>query len=138
MASRRPREYKSPRGTQDILPEDQPYWESVRRAASRLAAIFGYGRIETPVFEDAALFMRTVGEVTDIHLRPDGKAEVSMEIDRDVELHRGAFARVVNLGLLGEKYIELVPGPVNAPGKCVLLRSGQEKRNSLSRLARRL
>ena len=57
----------------------------------------------------------SVGEVTDIKLRPDGKAEVSMEIDRNVELHKGAFARVVNLGLLGEKYIEIVPGPVNAP-----------------------
>lgn len=56
-----------------------------------------------------------VGDVTDIKLRPDGKAAVTMEIGRDVELHRGAFARVVNMGLLGEKYVELVPGPVNAP-----------------------
>ncbi|HJT16726.1 MAG TPA: MlaD family protein, partial [Thermoanaerobaculia bacterium] len=56
-----------------------------------------------------------VGDVTDIRLRPDGKAEVTMEIDRNVELHNGAFARVVNMGLLGEKYVELVPGPVNAP-----------------------
>jgi phospholipid/cholesterol/gamma-HCH transport system substrate-binding protein len=55
------------------------------------------------------------GTVTDIRLRPDGRAEVSMDIDRDVQLHRGAFARVVNLGLLGEKYVELVPGPVEAP-----------------------
>ena len=57
-----------------------------------------------------------VGTVTDIELRKeDGKAKVTMEIDREVQLHNGAFARVVNLGLLGEKYIELVPGPVNAP-----------------------
>ena len=56
-----------------------------------------------------------VGDVTDIRLRPDGKAQVTMEIDRNVELHRGAFARVVNMGLLGEKYVELIPGPVNAP-----------------------
>jgi len=51
-----------------------------------------------------------VGDVTDIRLRPDGKAEVTMEIARSVELHRGAFARVVNMGLLGEKYVEIVPG----------------------------
>ena len=56
-----------------------------------------------------------VGEVTNIRLLPDGKAEVTMAIRRDVELHRGAFAKVVNLGLLGEKYVELVPGPENAP-----------------------
>src|SRR6266581_840758 len=52
----------------------------------------------------------SVGTVTDIRLRDDGKAEVTMDIDRDVQLHDGATARVVNLGLLGEKYIELIPG----------------------------
>src|SRR5207244_5162541 len=50
-----------------------------------------------------------VGEVTNIRLLPDGKDEVTMAICRDVELHRGAFAKVVNIGLLGEKYVELVP-----------------------------
>jgi phospholipid/cholesterol/gamma-HCH transport system substrate-binding protein len=54
------------------------------------------------------------GTVTDIEL-VGGKAKVTMEIDRDVELHHGASARVVNLGLLGEKYIELEPGPQTAP-----------------------
>jgi histidyl-tRNA synthetase len=86
------REYKAPRGTQDIIPEDQPYWDFVRDTASRLAAVFGYGRIETPVFEEASLFTRGVGEVTDIvqkemyifkdrggldlALRPEGTAPV--------------------------------------------------------------
>src|SRR5947209_14003335 len=56
-----------------------------------------------------------VGKVLDIKLRPDGKAEVSMEIDRDVQLHNNAFARIANLGLLGEKYVEIVPGSPNAP-----------------------
>jgi phospholipid/cholesterol/gamma-HCH transport system substrate-binding protein len=56
-----------------------------------------------------------VGEVKDIHLRQDGKAVVRMEIDSDVQLHKNAVARVVNLGLLGEKYIELDPGTQNVP-----------------------
>lgn len=56
-----------------------------------------------------------VGKVTDIKLRDDGKAEVTMELDKDVQLHRNAIARVANLGLLGEKYIELDPGSVNQP-----------------------
>ncbi|HEY8132164.1 MAG TPA: MlaD family protein [Thermoanaerobaculia bacterium] len=71
-----------------------------------------------------------VGTVTDIELRKeDGKAKVTMEIDSDVQLRSGAFARVVNLGLLGEKYIEIVPGPVNAPvipeEQAVVLRGNQ-------------
>ncbi len=58
--------YKAPRGTQDVLPEEQRYWDYVCDAAERLCAAFGYGRIQTPLFEDASLFTRTTGEVTDI------------------------------------------------------------------------
>src|SRR5436309_7537321 len=56
-----------------------------------------------------------VGKVKDVRLRPDGKAEVDLEIDKDVQLHGNAFARVANLGLLGEKYVEVVPGTPSAP-----------------------
>ncbi len=86
------REYRAPRGTQDITPDEQPFWDLVWATTSRLCATFGYGRIETPIFEDAALFTRGVGEVTDIvqkemyvfqdrggqalALRPEGTAPV--------------------------------------------------------------
>src|SRR5206468_5027187 len=56
-----------------------------------------------------------VGKVKNIDLRPDGKAEVTLEVDNDVNLHRNAAARVANLGLLGEKYIELDPGTTDQP-----------------------
>jgi phospholipid/cholesterol/gamma-HCH transport system substrate-binding protein len=56
-----------------------------------------------------------VGKVADIRLRPDGKAEVTLEVDRDVKLHQNAGAHVANLGLLGEKYVELDPGSPNLP-----------------------
>ncbi|MEA2164782.1 MAG: phospholipid/cholesterol/gamma-HCH transport system substrate-binding protein [Thermoanaerobaculia bacterium] len=56
-----------------------------------------------------------VGKVANIKLRPDGKAEVTLDVDPDVILHPGAVAHVANLGLLGEKYVELDPGPANAP-----------------------
>jgi histidyl-tRNA synthetase len=86
------RKYQAPRGTQDILPEEQPVWDFVRDTAARVAGLFGYARIETPLFEEASLFTRGVGEVTDIvqkemyvfedrgglelALRPDGTAPV--------------------------------------------------------------
>ena len=50
------------------------------------------------------------GKVSKIQLRPDGKAIVTLEIDEDVPLFEDASARVANLGLLGEKYVELDPG----------------------------
>ena len=55
------------------------------------------------------------GKVKDIEVQPNGKARVTMEIDDDVPIHSNATARVTNLGLLGEKYIELNPGTTNAP-----------------------
>jgi phospholipid/cholesterol/gamma-HCH transport system substrate-binding protein len=68
------------------------------------------------------------GKVTHIHLRPDGRAEVTLEIDDDVPLRSGATARVANLGLLGEKYVELDPGAPTAPalrGENVVLPGSQ-------------
>src|SRR5436190_10227424 len=56
-----------------------------------------------------------VGKVSNIKLRTDGKAEVTLDVDPEVVLHPGAVAHVANLGLLGEKYIELDPGPATAP-----------------------
>jgi histidyl-tRNA synthetase len=58
--------YQSPRGTADILPEDQPYWRFIEEKIARICQIYGYLRLDTPVFEDAGLFVRGVGEQTDI------------------------------------------------------------------------
>jgi histidyl-tRNA synthetase len=58
--------YRAPRGTSDVLPAEQPYWRLVRETAERVCRAFGYQRIDTPTFEDARLFLRGVGEGTDI------------------------------------------------------------------------
>ncbi|HEV8661350.1 MAG TPA: MlaD family protein [Thermoanaerobaculia bacterium] len=55
------------------------------------------------------------GKVSKIRLLPNGKAEVTLEIDDDVPMRSNASAHVANLGLLGEKYVELDPGTQNAP-----------------------
>jgi phospholipid/cholesterol/gamma-HCH transport system substrate-binding protein len=55
------------------------------------------------------------GKVKDIEVMPNGKARVTMEIDNDVPIHNNSSAKVTNLGLLGEKYIELNPGTTTAP-----------------------
>ena len=61
-----PKRFAAPRGTQDQLPEDWPWWRHVRDTAERVCALFGYRRIETPVFEHAGVYLRSVGEGTDI------------------------------------------------------------------------
>jgi phospholipid/cholesterol/gamma-HCH transport system substrate-binding protein len=55
------------------------------------------------------------GKVTSVHVGTDGRARVNMEIDDDVPLHTNATAKVANLGLLGEKYIDINPGSQNLP-----------------------
>ena len=55
-----------PRGTHDILPSEEPLWRKVTAEMERLCALYGYRRIQTPVFEDVALFQRTAGEGSDI------------------------------------------------------------------------
>jgi histidyl-tRNA synthetase len=58
--------YQAPRGTKDILPEEQPYWRYIEQKVANITRLYGYSRIDTPTFEDTALFSRGVGEATDI------------------------------------------------------------------------
>src|ERR1044072_329813 len=51
-----------------------------------------------------------VGRVAGIELR-GRQALVGIVVERDVVLTRGTYAEIKNLGLLGDKYVELVPGP---------------------------
>ena len=84
--------FQAPRGTADLLPEEQKYRRYIESKAVALARSYGFGRIDSPVFEDAGLFVRSVGEGTDIvekemytfedrggdtvTLRPEGTAPV--------------------------------------------------------------
>jgi histidyl-tRNA synthetase len=58
--------FEAPRGTQDVTPEDWPAWAHVLSTAEALFARYAYRRIQTPVFEDTELFLRTSGEGSDV------------------------------------------------------------------------
>ena len=55
-----------PRGTHDVLPDEQPMWRFVTSTAEELSATYGYRPIQTPVFEDTELFQRTSGQGSDV------------------------------------------------------------------------
>ncbi|MFN0095629.1 MAG: histidine--tRNA ligase [Dehalococcoidia bacterium] len=57
---------QAPRGVQDILPEQQPYWSAIHDALREVARLYGYRRIDTPAFEYAALFDKGSGDTSDI------------------------------------------------------------------------
>jgi len=84
--------YRAPRGTYDILPQEQAYWRHIEHKIYRICQLYGYQRIDLPTFEDTGLFRRSIGEGTDIvekemytfddgggnslTLRPEGTASV--------------------------------------------------------------
>ena len=58
--------YAAPRGTIDILPEDQHYWRHLYAQIDQTTALFGYRRLDVPIFEETGLYVRGVGTGTDI------------------------------------------------------------------------
>ncbi len=58
--------YKRLTGMQDILPEDQPYWRFVQEKINQVTALYGFQRLDVPILEEAALYVRSVGPGTDI------------------------------------------------------------------------
>ncbi len=84
--------YRAPRGTFDILPDQQAYWQYIRSKVADICQLYGYERIDTPIFESSGLFVRSIGDDTDIvqkemytfddrggdqlTLRPEGTAPV--------------------------------------------------------------
>ena len=58
--------FQAPKGTFDVLPEAAAQRARLEEAARSLFERAGYGRIETPIFEDTELFERGVGQSTDI------------------------------------------------------------------------
>lgn len=54
------------RGTQDILPNDIYKWLYMENIIRDLCALYGYGEIRTPIFEETKLFLRGIGDTTDV------------------------------------------------------------------------
>ena len=57
---------KAVRGTRDLLPPETALWNRIEATARDVFARYNFGEIRTPVFEETALFARSVGEETDI------------------------------------------------------------------------
>lgn len=84
---------ESPRGTDDLLPEQTGIWQYIERELRKLCETYHFKEIRTPIFEHTEVFQRGVGETTDIvqkemytfldrsersiTLRPEGTAGVA-------------------------------------------------------------
>jgi len=54
------------KGTRDLLPPDTAVWAAVEATARQVFERYGYGEVRTPILEETELFVRGVGEATDI------------------------------------------------------------------------
>lgn len=63
--------YQAPRGTNDILPEDWPYWRHITSTIERLAGLYGFERIDPPIFEVTDLFERGAGAGADVMVQKE-------------------------------------------------------------------
>ena len=57
---------RSPRGTNDILPNEIGKWQYLEEAIRRVTKNFGYKEIRTPIFESTEVFARSIGDTSDI------------------------------------------------------------------------
>ena len=55
-----------PRGTQDVTPNEVYKWHTIEKICRETAEGFGFKEIRTPTFEDTGLFVRSVGDTTDV------------------------------------------------------------------------
>ncbi len=85
-------DFRAPKGTQDVLPPESSRWEALVATFADIAGRYGFGLIQSPMFEDIGVFQR-IGEGTDvvtkemydfrdkgdrhIALRPEGTASVA-------------------------------------------------------------
>lgn len=57
---------QAPKGTRDVLPDEVYKWHYIENKLKEIAAAYGYREIRTPVFEHTELFLRGIGETTDV------------------------------------------------------------------------
>jgi histidyl-tRNA synthetase len=94
---------KAPRGTQDLLPRDTSNWQYVERTALDTAALFGFGELRLPTFEHTELFIRSVGDTTDVvqkEMYTFEKGDRSLTLRP--EFTAGVVRAVLENGLLGD------------------------------------
>jgi histidyl-tRNA synthetase len=108
---------KGVRGAPDILPDESGKWQALETVARDVLDRYGYAEIRTPIFERTELFVRGIGEATDIvekemytfddrggeslTLRPEATASM---IRAYAEHNLGAKSSLVKLYLIGPMF----------------------------------
>lgn len=107
-------EYRSVRGMEDMLPQDAWIWHEIEVQARRELESSGYSEIRTPILEDTSVFVRGIGETTDIvtkemftfpdrkerslTMRPEGTAPIVRAYIEHALMSEAAISRLYYIG----------------------------------------
>ena len=109
--STRPPVLQAVRGMNDVLPDEAPLWQRFEDTAREVLAQYGYRNLRVPIVEPTPLFVRGIGEHTDVvekemytfedklngeslTLRPEATAGIVRAVDRAQPALRAPAARV--------------------------------------------
>lgn len=96
------------KGTFDILPDETPLWRYIEGIMREEAEKYGYGEIRTPTFENTELFVRGVGDTTDV-VQKEMYTFADREEDRSISLRPEGTASVARAIIENGKYSDPMP-----------------------------
>ncbi|MBI4991743.1 MAG: histidine--tRNA ligase [Candidatus Harrisonbacteria bacterium] len=110
---------QSPKGMHDILPQEQMWWDKVRKEVDYIADYYNFSRIDTAILERAEIFEKSLGETTDIvekqmfvfksrsgdrlALRPEGTASIVRSYVQHGLSHLGQPLKLFYIGPMFRK-----------------------------------
>ncbi len=98
---------QAPKGTKDVLPTESYRWQYLENKMRAAAALAGFREVRTPVFEHTELFLRGVGDTTDIVQKE--MYTFKDKGDRSVTLKPEGTAGAVRCFLESNLYAEALP-----------------------------
>ncbi|MBO5315827.1 MAG: histidine--tRNA ligase [Clostridia bacterium] len=96
------------KGTMDILPHETPLWRHIEGIMREEAEKYGFGEIRTPTFENTELFVRGVGDTTDV-VQKEMYTFADREEDRSISLRPEGTASVARAIIENGKYSDPMP-----------------------------
>ena len=104
-----------PKGTKDVLPADSYKWQYVEGVARETARLFNLKEIRTPVFEHTEVFLRGVGDTTDIvtkemyTFRDNGDRSITLKPEGTAGVARSFIENGLAGGVLPAKMYYIIP-----------------------------
>ena len=100
------KKFSVPRGTNDILSDQVLLWEELESKARKILKTYGYREIRTPIYEETALFKRSLGQTSDVVNKQLLELKGGSEHAQSVQAEEGLALRPEGTAAVVRSYIE--------------------------------